>query len=233
MVFQYFNKYNLIGFSADLGREYYSYLFGYSQTLMISYPQSIKDLIDQFAKLHGIGPKTAERLVFYLLKQPKQDLAEFSEVLKHLKDKITICQKCQNFAETDPCPICSDKKRNPAVICLVAKPQDLFALEKINEYQGVYHVLGGVLDPLEGVTPDQLKIKELIERIKKDGVREIILALNSDMPGETTILYLTKLLKQFKNIKITRLAQGLPSGSDLEYSDEVTLGNALKGRREV
>jgi len=198
-----------------------------------SYPSSIKALIDQFAQLPGIGPKTAERLVFYLLRQSKEDLAKFGVTLERLKDKITVCQQCQNFAETNPCAICQDKKRNPGVICVVAKPQDLFSLEKINEYQGVYHVLGGTIDPLEGITPDQLKIKELVERIKKDGVREIILALNSDMPGETTILYLTKLLKQFKNIKVTRLAQGLPSGSDLEYSDEVTLGAALKGRKEL
>jgi len=198
-----------------------------------SYPPSIKALVDQFAQLPGIGPKTAERLVFYLLRQSKDDLARFGVILKQLKDNITICQQCQNFAETNPCAICQDKKRNPGVICVVAKPQDLLSLEKINEYQGVYHVLGGTIDPLEGITPDQLKIKELVERIKKDGVREIILALNSDMPGETTILYLTKLLKQSKNIKVTRLAQGLPSGSDLEYSDEVTLGSALKGRKEV
>lgn len=200
---------------------------------MDSYPQIIKKLIDQFSKLPGIGPKTAERLVFYLVKQPKENLVEFSAILQELKDKVTICSECQNFSETSPCPICNDKKRNPKVICIVAKPQDLFALEKTGEYQGVYHVLGGLIDPLEGITPDRLKIKELVARIKKDGVLEIILALNSDMPGETTILYLTKLFKQFKNIKITRLAQGLPSGSDLEYSDEITLSSALKGRKEV
>lgn len=200
---------------------------------MISYPPAIKNIIDQFARLPGLGPKTAERLVFYLLKQPKEDLVEFGSALEHLKDKITVCQQCQNFAENNPCEICGDKRRNPQVICVIAKPQDLFALEKINEYQGVYHILGGVIDPLEGITPDQLKIKELVERIKKNNILEIILGLNSDMSGETTILYLTKLLKQFNNIKITRLAQGLPSNSDLEYSDEVTLTSALKGRREV
>lgn len=200
---------------------------------MNQYPSSIQDLIDYFAHLPSIGPKSAERLVFYLLKQPKQDLAEFGSALEHLKDKITVCAQCQNFTEASPCPICKDKKRNPKVICVVSKPQDLFSLEKTNEYQGVYHILGGIIDPLEGITPEQLKIKELVERIKKDGILEIILALNSDMPGETTMLYLKKLLQQFDNLKITRLAQGLPIGSDLEYADEVTLTNALKGRREV
>lgn len=200
---------------------------------MASYPAAIKNLIDQFASLPGIGPKTAERLVFYLVKQPKADLAKFGLALEHLKDLIVICGQCHNFSESNPCLICGDKKRNTKVICLVAKPQDLFVLEKTGEYQGVYHVLGGVIDPLAGITPQQLKVRELIERIKKNGVIEIILALNSDLAGETTILYLTKLLKQFKNLKITRLAQGLPMGSDLEYVDEVTLGNALKGRKEV
>ncbi len=200
---------------------------------MVRYPASIKDLLDQFTKLPGIGPKTAERLVFHLLKQPKESLVKFGSALEQLKDKIIVCSQCQNFAETSPCLICQDKKRNAKVICVVATPQDLLALEKTNEYQGVYHVLGGVIDPLEGITPDQLKIRQLVERIKKDGVLEIILAFNSDMPGETTMLYLTKLIKQFKTIKITRLAQGLPSGSDLEYADEVTLSSALRGRKEI
>ncbi|MFA6321942.1 MAG: recombination mediator RecR [Candidatus Buchananbacteria bacterium] len=200
---------------------------------MPPYPPSIKNLIDQFAALPGIGPKTAERLVFYLLKQPKSDLARFGLALEQIKDKITLCQKCYNFSESNPCLICSDKRRNQKLICVIEKPQDLFALEKTNEYLGAYHILGGVIDPLEGVTPETLKIKELVERIRKDGVREIILALNTDMAGETTILYLTKLLKQFPDIKITRLAQGLPIGSDLEYADEVTLTNAIRGRREL
>jgi len=200
---------------------------------MAQYPPSIKELIDQFTRLPGVGPKTAERLVFYLLRQPKADLSKFGLALEHLKDKIISCNQCHNFAEINPCPICSDKKRSPKVICVVATPKELFALEKINEYQGVYHVLGGVIDPMEGTTPDQLKIRELVERIKQAGAIEIILALSPDLPGETTILYLTKLLKQFKNMKITRLAQGLPSGSDLEYADEVTLSSALKGRKEL
>lgn len=200
---------------------------------MSQYPESIKDLVNQFAKLPGIGPKTAERLVFYLMKKTKDELLSFGKSLEKLSGEIKICSKCYNFSESNPCTICQNTRRNAKVVCVVSNAQDLYALEKINEYQGTYHVLGGVIDPLEGATPDKLKIKELVDRIKKDGVLEIILALNSDLPGETTILYLTKLLKQFKNIKITRLAQGMPSGSDLEYIDEVTLGNALKGRREL
>lgn len=200
---------------------------------MPPYSKSIKDLIDQFAKLPGIGPKTAQRLVFYLLKQPKEHLEAFGQSLEKIKDVVKVCIKCQNFAETNPCDICSNTRRSSQVICIVSKPQDLSQLERIGDYQGVYHVLGGLIDPLEGITPENLNIKNLVQRIKNDGAVEIIFALNSDMPGETTVLYLTKLLKQFKNLKLTRLAQGLPSGSDLEYADEVTLSKALKGRREI
>ncbi|HLC89399.1 MAG TPA: recombination mediator RecR [Patescibacteria group bacterium] len=200
---------------------------------MFQYPEAIKNLIKHFSSLPGLGPKTAERLVFYLLNVPKQNLIQFGDELQGLQDKIKRCQNCQNFSETNPCLICQDKRRNQKVVCVVARPQDLLALEKTNEYQGVYHILSGVIDPLAGITPDQLKIKELINRIKNNGVYEIILALNSDLPGETTILYLTKIIKQFKNIKITRLAQGIPTGSDLEYIDEITLSNALRGRKEI
>ena len=200
---------------------------------MANYPAPIKNLLDQFSALPGIGPKTAERLVFYLLRQPKQQLSSFADSLAKIKDTITVCAVCQNFSQTNPCDICSNSKRSSKVICLVAKPQDLYALEKTGEYQGVYHVLGGLIDPLEGTTPDKLTIRKLLDRLETSGALEIIFALNSDMTGETTILYLTKLLKQFKNLKLTRLAQGLPSNADLEYADEVTLGKALIGRREV
>jgi len=199
---------------------------------MARYSVVIRELIDRFSQLPGIGPKTAERLVFYLLAQSKENLEKFSSAISHLKDSINQCSVCQNFSETNPCLICRDQKRSAGVICVVARPQDLQAIEKIGEYQGVYHVLGGVIDPLEGITPERLKIKELIERVKKGNVIEVILALNPDMPGETTMLYLTKLLKQY-NIKISRLARGLPVGSDLEYADEITLGSALRGRKEI
>jgi len=200
---------------------------------MVKYPEAIQNIINHFSKLPGIGPKTAERLVFYLLNQPKQDLENFAVGLKQLKNKVANCGQCHNFSESNPCLICGDTNRNKSVICVLAKPQDLLALEKTGQYQGVYHVLGGVIDSLEGISPEQLKIKELLERIKNNNVLEIILGFNSDMPGETTMLYLKKLFKQFNKLKVTRLAQGLPSGSDLEYADELTLGNALKSRKEV
>lgn len=201
--------------------------------MMLSYSKSIKRLIDEFSKLPTIGPKTAERLVFYLLRKTKEELAQLASAVEGLKDSISICSICKNFSETNPCNICSDDKRNKQIICVVAKPQDLFALEKTSEYEGRYHILGGLIDPLEGITPELLTVKDLGQRIIADEVKEIVLALNSDLPGETTILYLTKFLKQFNNIEVTRLAQGLPIGSDLEYADEVTLTKALKGRRKL
>ena len=153
-----------------------------------------------------------------------------------LGSSIATCHVCQNFSEKNPCAICSDKNRDQAVICVVAEHQDLPVIENTGEYLGAYHVLGGVLDPLHGITPDQLKIKELIYRVQNNNIKEIVLALNPDLEGETTILYLTKLIKSFdKNsvIKITRLARGLPIGADLEYADEVTVSDALKGRKEL
>lgn len=205
---------------------------------MSKFPSSIQNLIDEFNKLPGIGPKTAEKLVFYLLKQSKTELSSFAQALEHVKDRITICSLCQNIAEKSPCHICQDPKRDKTTICIVAETQDMAVIESTGEYHGLYHILGGTLNTLEGITPDQLKIKELFARIPplnkggQGGVREIILALNPDLEGETTILYLTKILKPYK-VRITRLARGLPMGSDLEYADEVTLSNALKGRREV
>lgn len=200
---------------------------------MSRYPFTIDRLIKQFARLPGIGPKAAERLVFYLLRQPKEDLSDFGHALEKIKDTIKICHKCLNFSETNPCDICGDSKRDNQIICIVATPQDLFAIEKTSEFSGTYHVLGGVINPIEGVTPEQLNLKQLVSRIHSDEVQEIILALNSDMPGETTILYLTKMLRQLNNITITRLAQGLPIGSDLQYADEITLTSALKGRKQI
>jgi len=196
------------------------------------YPENIQKLIHYFSQLPGIGPKTAEKFVFYLLKKPKQELESFAQSLSELKKHIRICQSCYNYSTKTPCEICSNQRRNNSVICVVSRPQDVSAIEKTGEYLGVYHVLGGALNPLDNVTAEKLNIKQLVERIKKNNVNEIILALNPDIEGETTMLYLNKLLKPF-NLKITRLARGLPIGSDLEYADEVTLTNALKGRREI
>ncbi|MBU1164720.1 recombination mediator RecR [Patescibacteria group bacterium] len=196
------------------------------------YSESISKLISYFSDLPGIGPKTAEKFVFYLVKQNKEYLQGFSQTISDLIDRIKICSICHNYSEKSTCSICDNSKRNKTVICVVARPQDIAALEKTHEYQGVYHMLGGVLNPLEEVTPDKLNITQLLERIKKDKSKEIILALNPDIEGETTSLYLKKTLQPL-NVKITRLARGLPMGSDLEYADEVTLTNALKGRREI
>ena len=184
----------------------------------------------------GVGPKTALRFVFYLLKQPKEEVAKFAAALGAVGNDISTCQICQNFSEKNPCPICADPRRDHGTICVIAGHQDLPVIENTGDHHGTYHVLGGVLDPLHGVTPDQLKIKELVARIKNGNgaIKEIILALNPDLEGETTMLYLTKLIKSFgKPIKITRLARGLPMGSDLEYADEVTVSDALKGRKEI
>jgi recombination protein RecR len=195
-------------------------------------PLSIKKLIDQFNKLPGIGPKTAERLAFYLLKKPQADLEEFAETLINAKKNLTTCSICLNVSSQDPCNICHDNARDRQTICVVTDSQNLQAIERTGEYQGVYHILGGVINQIEGFGPESLNIKQLLERIKKDGAKEVILGLNPDLEGESTALYLKKLLQPL-GLKITRLAKGLPSGSDIEYADEITLGSALKNRNEL
>ena len=195
-------------------------------------PRALERLIQEFTKLPGIGPKTAERLVYYLLKQPKEVLTQFAQSLHQAKDEVTTCSQCYRFSDQNPCPICADKKRDKTLLCVVAESQNIPVLEKTGAFRGLYHVLGGLISPLEGITPDKLKIAELEQRLKTNGVKEVILALNPDLDGETTSLYLTKLVKPLA-IKITRLARGLPMGADLEYADEVTLENAIVGRREV
>lgn len=203
---------------------------------MSKFPLVIQNLTDSFSRLPGVGPKTALRFVFYLLRQKQEDNIKFAKAIEMLGSSIATCQICQNFSEKNPCAICSDRNRDQSVICVVAEHQDLPVIENTGEYRGAYHILGGVLDPLHGITPDQLKIKELIYRVQNNNIKEIVLALNPDLEGETTILYLTKLIKSFdKNsiIKITRLARGLPIGCDLEYADEVTVSDALKGRKEL
>jgi len=199
---------------------------------MASHSPSINKLIDEFNKLPGIGPKTSEKFVFYLLSQPKSELNKLGQAVEHLKDKIVVCSSCQNFAESDPCLICRDSSRDQRAICLVAESPDILALEKTGEYRGTYHVLGGLINAVEGIGPQDLKIKELINRINKDGIREVIIALNPTIEGESTTLYLTKLLKKTK-VRLTKLAQGLPTGSAIEYADEITLSNALKGRQPL
>ena len=196
------------------------------------YPASIQNLIDYFTKLPTVGPKTAERYVFYLLKQHPEWLQQFAQAIAEVKEKTTICQTCLAIAESNPCQICSDQKRNHSVICLVADTRDMLAIEATKQYKGVYHILGGVINTIEGIKPDQLNLKALLNHLKQNSAKEIILAFNPDLEGETTAMYIAKLLKPYK-IKITRLAKGLPMGADLEYADEITLSNALKYRNEM
>ncbi|PIP29690.1 recombination protein RecR [Candidatus Kuenenbacteria bacterium CG23_combo_of_CG06-09_8_20_14_all_36_9] len=198
----------------------------------MSLPISIRNLINHFSSLPGLGQKTSERLVFYLLKQDKNFLASFAENLLRIKDNVKNCALCGSLTEQNLCSICNDSRRDHLAICVVAELSDIQSLEKSREFNGVYHVLNGYLSPTEGINPENLRIKELLERINNNRIKEIILALNPTIEGETTVLYLTKLLKRY-NIKITKLARGLPQGSDLEYADEVTLANAMKGRTQV
>ena len=195
-------------------------------------PPSIQRLIDQLDKLPGIGPKTAERLAFWLLKKPQADLEKFALSLINSKADLIICSTCQNISQKNPCLICSDKNRDQKTICVVAETHDLQTIERLHEYNGLYHVLGGTINHLEGLGPETLNIETLLNKVKANGISEIILALNPDMQGESTSLYLQKLLQPF-NIKVTKLAKGLPSGADIEYADDVTLASALKNRREL
>lgn len=200
---------------------------------MLRFPEPIRNLIEYFDKLPGIGPKTAEKLVFYLLKQPKLYLQGFSDTLQQLHDSLGFCRNCQNFSAQELCDICRDPQRNPGMVCIVSEPHDLAAVEQSGEYHGLFHVLGGTLNPLEGITPEMLNIESLMTRLKTQRIHEIIFAFNPDFEGEATVLYLQKLLKPLGHIKLTRLAQGLPMGSVVEYADEVTMAKALRGRTEV
>ena len=194
--------------------------------------ESIEQLAEQFAQLPGIGTKTAHRLALYVLKMPREEVVTMARALVNVKDKVRYCSICSNITETDPCAICSNVKRERSLICVVEEPHDVLAVEKTNEFKGIYHVLGGALSPLDGIGPEDLKIKELLQRLSTSTIEEIILALNPNVEGETTTLYLSKLLKPL-GIKITRIARGLPVGSDLEFADEATLSRAFEGRIAV
>lgn len=195
-------------------------------------PQPLKNLIDQLSKLPEIGPRAATRLAFFLLNQPESYIKDLARAVLELKTKTKTCKNCFNLASADICHICSDPKRDQKIICVIEDILDILPIERTRRYQGVYHVMGGLIAPIEGITPDKLHIKELVERIKKLNSKtiEIILALNPTVEGDTTALYLERTLKPL-GIKITRLGRGLSSGSDLEYADETTLINALMGRR--
>lgn len=195
---------------------------------MLHTTDTLEKLISNFSSLPGIGRKTAQRLALYLLKVPKNQLTDFANNLTELQNKIRYCSICSNITENDPCKICSNSERNKKIICVVEEPSDVIAFEKTHHFEGLYHVLGGTLSPLDGVGPEQLKIKELLNRLIEN-VDEIILGLNPNVEGEATTIYLTKLIKPF-NIKITRIARGIPIGSELEFIDEATLARALEDR---
>ena len=198
----------------------------------MQYTKPLAKLIEQFQKLPGIGPKSAQRMAFYLLKMPLDEVKQFSNALIEAKEKIKYCRTCFNMSSQDPCEICVDQRRDPQTICIVAETKDLIALERTKEYKGKYHVLQGLISPLDGIGPDDLRIRELLERVAQEELVEAILAINPSIEGEATSLYLAKLLKPF-GIKVSRIAFGIPVGGDLEYADEVTLARALEGRREI
>ncbi|MFA6588080.1 MAG: recombination mediator RecR [Patescibacteria group bacterium] len=201
---------------------------------MALYADSLQNLIDLLNRLPGIGPKSAERLAFYLVKIRDDDRQQLIKALASVKDGIKQCAFCGQWNSNSPCKICKDEKRDHAMLCVVAETQDLVAVERTNEFHGVYHVLGGTLNPITGITAEDLNIKSLVAKLQKTKpqIKEVIFALNPDVEGETTILYLTKTLRPL-NVKLSRLARGLPLGADLEYADEVTLGDALKGRKTL
>jgi recombination protein RecR len=194
------------------------------------YPEPMGRLISEFMKMPGVGPKSAQRLAFYILQVSDGDVKELINTLQETKKKVGYCSICFNISVSDPCEICSDENRDRSKICVVALSQDLIAIEKTREYNGLYHVLGGVISPLDGVGPENLRIKELLKRLNND-VKEVILALNPTVEGEATAIYLTRLIKPLA--MVTRIAYGLPVGSDMDYADEVTLTKAFEGRREV
>ncbi len=194
-------------------------------------PDPLIRLIEELQRLPGIGPKGAQRLAFHILKTPREQADRLADAVRELKERVTYCSVCNNITDIDPCAYCSNGTRDPRIICVVEEPQNVAAIEKTRDFKGTYHVLMGALSPLQGIGPDDLKIKGLLSRVN-DGVNEIILATNPNVEGEATAIYLARLLKPL-GVKVTRIAMGVPVGSDLEYADEVTMHKALEGRREV
>lgn len=193
---------------------------------------SLERLIEQFERLPGIGHKSASRLAYYLLSLPESEVRKFADTITQAHRKIHYCKICCNLTDEEVCHICSDKSRDSSIICVVENTKDVAAMEKTNEFNAYYHVLQGVISPYNGITPDMLKIKELLARLHQDTVKEVIMAMNASVEGEATAVYLSKLIKPM-GIKVTKLAYGLPVGADLEYADEITLGRAIKGRHEI
>ena len=192
---------------------------------------SLEKLIEEFSNFPGIGKKTAQRMAFFVLKQRKEESEALAQAILEVKSKVRYCTICFNITEDDPCAICQDVKKDRSTICVVEEANDVVALEKVNQYKGLYHVLGGVLSPLDGIGPEDLKVKELLSRLKDKQIKEVILATNPSTEGEATAIYLSKLIKPL-GVKVTRIARGLPAGGELEYADQTTLANALEGRVE-
>ncbi len=198
----------------------------------VSLPEPLARLIEQLQKLPGIGAKGAQRLAFFVLKNPRDDAERLCEAIRDVKEQITYCSICNNITATDPCIFCSSDSRDPRMVCVVEEPQNVMVVEKTREFRGRYHVLMGVLSPLHGIGPDDLKIKGLLERVGAGGIEEVIIATSPTVEGEATALYLARLLKPL-GVRVTRIAMGIPVGSDLEYADEVTMTRAMEGRRDI
>ena len=196
------------------------------------YDGIVQELIDELGRLPGIGPKSAQRIAFHILQTESFDVTRLSEVLRDVKDKVRFCNICGNVTEEETCSICRDPRRSPATICVVEEPKDVVAIERTREFRGLYHVLGGAISPIDGIGPDDLRMRELLLRLQDGVVTEVIIATDPNLEGEATATYLTRLLTQ-PGLRVTRLASGLPVGGDLEYADEVTLGRAFEGRRVV
>ena len=196
------------------------------------YAAPVQELIEQLGRLPGIGPKSAQRIAFHLLKLAKEDALRLATAIAEVKDRISFCRRCFNVSEGEECELCGDDRRDPTIVCVVEEPRDIVAVEKTQEFKGRYHVLQGAISPIEGIGPDQLRVKELLARIDQESIAEVILCTNPNIEGEATAMYLARLLKPL-GLSVTRIASGLPVGGDLEYADELTLGRALEGRREV
>jgi recombination protein RecR len=196
------------------------------------YAGPVQDLIDELGKMPGIGPKSAQRIAFHILKLPKEDAHRLAGAIVEAKDRVSWCKRCFNLSEGDECAICADLERDPSSLCVVEEPRDLVAVEKTGEFRGRYHVLQGAISPIEGIGPNQLRIEELLHRIDDEGVKEVILCTNPNIEGEATAMYLARLLTPL-GLRVTRIARGLPMGGDLEYADELTLGQALENRTDV
>jgi recombination protein RecR len=197
------------------------------------YPLPVQELIDELGRLPGVGPKSAQRIAFHLLKLGEADALRLSSAIAAAKARVSFCSQCFNIAEGSMCELCDDERRDATLLCVVEEPRDIVAVEKTQEFNGRYHVLQGAISPIEGIGPEQLRIRELLARLDAEGVREVILCTNPNLEGEATAMYLSRLLKDLPDLKVTRIASGLPVGGDLEYADELTLGRALEGRREV